>query len=67
LTVDKKWAPGQPERRDAKSNVLREMRAKTPAAGLAKAQVLAGAALICGFVGIVATQWGAADRLFTWR
>src|SRR5580704_1984376 len=34
--------------------MLREMRAKTPAAGLAKTQVLAGAALICGYIGVVA-------------
>jgi len=47
--------------------MLRELRAMTPAAGLAKTHVLAGAALICGFIGVVATQWGASDRLFTWR
>jgi hypothetical protein len=31
-----------------------ELRAKTPAAGSVKTQVLAGAALICGFIGVVA-------------
>ncbi len=38
----------------AKGNMLRELRAKTPAAGSVKTQVLAGAALICGFIGVVA-------------
>jgi len=40
--------------------MLRELRAKTPASGLAKTQVLAGAALICGFIGVVA-WFGAID------
>src|SRR6202045_2096604 len=34
--------------------MLREMRAETPAAGLARTQVLGVAALICGFIGVVA-------------
>jgi hypothetical protein len=34
--------------------MLREMRAETPTAGLAKTRVLAAAALICGFIGVVA-------------
>ena len=34
--------------------MLQELRAKTRAAGFAKTQFLAGAALICGFVGVVA-------------
>jgi hypothetical protein len=34
--------------------MLRELRAKAPAGGLAKTQVLAAAALICGFIGVVA-------------
>src|SRR5580700_11941466 len=38
----------------AKGNMLRELRAETPAAGSAKTQVFAGAALICGFIGVVA-------------
>jgi hypothetical protein len=32
----------------------RELGAKTPVSGFAKAQVVAGAALICGFIGVVA-------------
>src|SRR5580700_681611 len=38
----------------AKDTMRRELRAKTPAAGSVKTQVLAGAALICGFIGVVA-------------
>ena len=38
----------------------RELGPKTPVAGFAKAQVLAGAALICGFTGVVA-WFGAID------
>ena len=34
--------------------MLREMRAETPTAGLAKTRVFTGAALICGFIGVVA-------------
>jgi hypothetical protein len=39
---------------DAKDNMLRELRAKTPAVGSANTQALAAAALICGFGGVVA-------------
>jgi hypothetical protein len=38
----------------AKDIMRRELRAETPAAGSVKTQVLAGAALICGFIGVVA-------------
>src|SRR5580700_8670292 len=38
----------------AKDTMRRELRAKTPAAGSVKTQALAGAALICGFIGVVA-------------